>query len=102
MAELKEEMGLKLHLAQHSFNCTNSKKFSFRPLGSGEESIPMLMFGNHSEKEDSLSRNRLESGDAKITSQMAGLSSNQGTPIKVLEVKSGNSSTTISVLASGL
>ena len=64
----------------------------------------MLMFGNHSEKEDPLSRNRLESGEAKIPSQMVGLSSNQGTPIKVLEVKSatGNSSTTISVLASGL
>lgn len=72
-------------------------------IGTGEESIPMLMYGNHSEKEDSLSHNRApSSGDKVPVPRLVGLApSNQGTPVKVLEVKSaeGNSST-VSVLAS--
>lgn len=66
-------------------------------IGNGEESIPMLMF-NHSEKEDSISRNRPQSNVDKSPPRLVEIAvSNPGTPIKVVEIKS----TTASLIPTG-
>ena len=61
-------------------------------IGNGEESIPMLMF-NHSEKEDSITRNRPQSNVDKSPPRLVEIAvSNPGTPIKVVEIKSSTAS----------
>lgn len=60
------------------------------PLGNGEESIPMLMFNHSDTKEDSLSHTRPQSNVEKSPPRLVEISSNPGSPIKVVEIKSSN------------